>query len=74
MWELDNSCCVQGCASHKSPSPLVPNCHIPVCLWGATKTAAFHHEEDATAAEVQSMNMSGVGIVPEIADHPHVVM
>jgi hypothetical protein len=39
-----------------------------------TRGAVLHREEDATTAEVRNMNMSGVGIAPEIADHPHVVM
>jgi len=39
-----------------------------------TKGAVLHREEDATTAEVRNMNMSGVGIAPEITDHPHVVM
>jgi hypothetical protein len=58
----------------ESPSSLVPSHLIPVLLWDVTKGAVLHREEDATTAEVRSMNMSGVGIAPEIADHPHVVM
>jgi hypothetical protein len=43
-------------------------------LWAVTTGAVLHREEDATTAEVRNMNMSGVGIALEIADHPHVVM
>jgi hypothetical protein len=69
-----------GCAKHHAyystghPSSLVPNRLISARLWDTTEGAALHREEDAITAEVQSMNMSGVGIAPEIADHPHIVM
>jgi hypothetical protein len=52
-------------------SYLVPN-HLPL-QWVATNSAPLHHEEGPMTAEAKSMNMSGVGIAPEITDHPHVV-
>ena len=55
-------------------SSLVLNHLIPVLLLGATKCAVLRHEWGAMTAEVKTMNMSGDGIAPEIADHPHVVM
>ena len=58
----------------ESPSSLVSSRLIPVLLWGVTKGAVLHREEDATTVEVRSMNMSGFGTALEIADHPHVVM
>jgi hypothetical protein len=39
-----------------------------------TDRAPLHHEEGAVTAEVKRMNTSGVGIAPEITNHPRVVM
>jgi len=76
VWELDNSWMgakaqvrVTVTASSLSSTTL-----FRFSYRARQKCAVLRHEWGAMTTEVKSMNMSGNGIAPEIADHPHVVM
>ena len=69
MREVDVARNTQGASHHHHLSQ-----SVPILSLDAIKCVALHHEEGGTTAEVKNMKMSGVGIAPGIAHHPHIVM
>jgi hypothetical protein len=72
-WEFDNSW-MRNANDYYCGVSSVLNHLVPVLLLGAHKCAVLRHEWDAMTADDKSMNRTGDGIAPGIADHPHVVM